>query len=526
MSSQPRIHLSIVQPPGYVHWMALLDQMRYFRFQFKRLGRQVSMAKNRLRHDAVNIVFGAHLGFDPALRSNHTCIFVNLEQLGSGGAPIAPSYLDLLSTSGVIDYDPANVGSYASVPEDVPLAPLQYAPYLNSGKAPALEDRPIDLLFVGSLNERRKSWIERVESTGRVVTCFDAPLYGEERDAYIRQAKAVLNVHFYDACRFEQARVSHCLSLGTPVISERTARTAVPAAFEDSVLWVQGDELEQFFAQDFGSPACLDAFRSGLERFSTCDPIGHYANILAFVEGYAAVHRQKSDKRVWTPNRVNLGSGKDYKPGWLNLDILDRTDPDLVLDLANSDLHLPLSAESVWGGPLLLEEDSVNLINANNVLEHVADLPNLMGNCLRLLKTGGEMHIEVPYEHAPSAWQDPTHIRAMNENSWVYYTEWFWYLGWYEHRFEMTQSCYLDAKLEPCGRATAHFMRLVLRKVVTTPNERILAQAMQPRIRLPEDDILPAQSAAHLNAQIGSLISAPVIGSTSASDPTPQMSIE
>ena len=68
----------------------------------------------------------------------------------------------------------------------------------------------------------------------------------------------------------------------------------------------------------------------------------------------------------------------------------------------------------------------------------------------------------MPYEHAPTAWQDPTHVRAMNENSWLYYTDWFWYLGWFEHRFAVHASTYLDAALKDCAREQAAFMKLVL----------------------------------------------------------------
>jgi SAM-dependent methyltransferase len=144
---------------------------------------------------------------------------------------------------------------------------------------------------------------------------------------------------------------------------------------------------------------------------------------------------------------------------------------------------------------VLLEADGADLIDANNVLEHVQDLPGLMTNCLRLLREGGEMRIEVPIEGARTAWQDPTHVRAMNENSWLYYTEWFWYLGWYAHRFEIAQSCYLDADLRACAREAAAFMRLVLRKVPTTLQERMVARTMQPDLRLPEDAV-PASDVA------------------------------
>lgn len=494
MSQLPAIHLSIVQPPGYVHSLGLVDPARYFRWQFRRLGADVTIAKNRLRHDAVNFVFGAHLGFDASLTKRHACVFVNLEQLGDGGASVSPDYRQLLARNAVVDYDAANVPAYAQDAGDVPLVPMWHAPYLAPNDPVPLEERPIDLLFFGSMNPRRRAFIERVESLGRTVAVFDTALYGEERDQYIRQAKAVLNCHFYESARFEQARVAHCLSLGTPVISERTPATHPHAVFEDCVIWLQNDdELGQFFGEDFGTPAYFDLARAALERFAAADPIEAYADALAFAAGFGGAHHERRPAGVWTPERINLGSGKDYKAGWLNLDVVARTEPDLLLDLA-APLALPQRFESPTVGPVQLEAGGVALIHANNVLEHVADLPALMTNCLALLAEGGEFHIEVPYERAPTAWQDPTHVRAMNENSWLYYTEWFWYLGWFEHRFVMSASCWLDAKLQPCGQENAAFMRVVLTKRATTLQERTTARTMRADFGGIAEDPLPEAS--------------------------------
>jgi hypothetical protein len=69
MKNAPAIHLAIIQPAGYVHSLGFLDQARYFRHMFRRQGAKVTMAKNRLREDAVNFVFGAHLAFPPTGRS-------------------------------------------------------------------------------------------------------------------------------------------------------------------------------------------------------------------------------------------------------------------------------------------------------------------------------------------------------------------------------------------------------------------------------------------------------------------------
>ena len=128
------------------------------------------------------------------------------------------------------------------------------------------------------------------------------------------------------------------------------------------------------------------------------------------------------------------------------------------------------------------------------------DLPQLMSNALELLAVGGEFEIEVPYEKALTAWQDPTHLRAMNENSWIYYTQWFWYLGWFTHRFDVAASTWLDPQLQPCAKDTAAFMRVCLRKVCTTAQERNLARTMRADFGGVDDDV-PAAALATLAAR-------------------------
>jgi SAM-dependent methyltransferase len=475
----PNVHIAIMQPVGYVHSLAFLDPARFIRHQLRRFGVEVTMAKNRLRSDAVNLVLGAHLGFPPEWRERHACLFVNLEQLGPGGAQVSADYLKLLKTSGVVDYDLANVGAYGADPADVPLIPFRHAPYLDkaAAEAPALEERPIDLLFFGSMNERRKRLIARIEACGLQVAMFDQPLYAEERDQYIRQAKAVLNCHFYESATFEQVRAFHCLSLGTPVISERCAQTRLDPAFEQAVTWFDDRSLEDFFSHTFGTPGFYQRSRQQLDGWKRYDPVDAYADLMAFAAGYFQGHAKSKPEEAWCPTQINLGSGKDYKAGWLNLDVIDRAEPDLVLDLGQPQ-QFPLQAKTRFGTDMVLEAGTVDKVYANNVLEHVPDLPCLMTNVLTLLKEGGEIEIEVPYEKALTAWQDPTHIRAMNENSWMYYVEWFWYLGWFEHRFEITHAEWLDLRLRACGKENAAFMRVKLRKVRTTPAERTAARTL------------------------------------------------
>jgi SAM-dependent methyltransferase len=491
MSHLPDIHLCVVQPVGYLHSLGLVDPARYFRYQLRRFGANVSMSKNRLRHDALNFVFGAHLGFDPALRQRYSCIFVNLEQLGEGGAAVTSGYRELLRSSAVVDYDADNVAAYAVDPADVPVVPMLYAPYLQPEQPIPLAERPIDLLFFGSMNPRRQAMIDRIEALGVQVAQFDSPLYGPERDAFIAQAKAVVNLHFYPSARFEQVRVAHCLSLGTPVISEHGVRAGSHPAFEDSVFWFDDTSLETFFARHFGTPQFIQEAGKALQAFRAVDPVEQYADLLAFAVGFRGGDRERQAPGVWRPTRIHIGSGRDYRQGWLNLDVLARAEPDLELDLAQPHVW-PLQAESRIAGPLELQAGQAEVIVANHVLEHVADLPCLMSNCLALLRTGGRMEIEVPYEHAPTAWQDPTHLRALNENSWIYYTDWFWYLGWFDHRFALRAFSYLDVNQREAPRERAALMRVVLEKVETTLRERMVARTMSAALTVPDDTLDPA----------------------------------
>jgi SAM-dependent methyltransferase len=483
----PVVHLCIVQPVGYPHSLGFLDQARFFRHQFRRLGAQVTLAKNRLRHGAINFVFGAHLGFDAELKDRYSCIFVNLEQLGCGGNPVAPEYLKLLGSSAVVDYDAANVVAYTTHTSDVPLVSFAHAPYLNAAHCPALEARPIGVLFFGSLNERRAKLLAEIEASGHKPV-IALGLYGPERDDAIRQAQAVFNCHFYDSARFEQARVFQCLSLGTPVVSERLDNTQPAPQFEDSVFWIHPGGVRDFFASRFVTASFFGEARQKLENFRAHDVAGQYADALAFAIGFQQIHSRGIDRAPWRPTHLNFGSGKDYKPRWLNLDILENAQPDVVLDLAKPHAF-PLRIDSATVGPVELHAGSVRVIYANNVLEHVPDLAQLMTNCLTLLAPGGQMVIEVPYERAPTAWQDPTHVRALNENSWIYYTDWFWYLGWFEWRFQVKQFVFLDAKLTQCTRESAQFMRVLLTKVATTLAEKMTARTMQPNFGGVPDDL-------------------------------------
>ncbi|WP_142235671.1 methyltransferase domain-containing protein [Allostella humosa] len=139
---------------------------------------------------------------------------------------------------------------------------------------------------------------------------------------------------------------------------------------------------------------------------------------------------------VATPTRLNIGSGRLWDEASINIDISPAAGPDILADLSRRDL-VGMRFATHRFGTVELAAGAFDHITASHVLEHVPDLVGLMTNCLALLQDGGIMAIAVPYDLSYGAWQDPTHLRGFNERSWLYYTEWFWQIGWTEARFDL-----------------------------------------------------------------------------------------
>jgi hypothetical protein len=68
-------------------------------------------------------------------------------------------------------------------------------------------------------------------------------------------------------------------------------------------------------------------------------------------------------------------------------------------------------------------DDSVQGANSNQLVEHIVDLVGFMGELWRVMKDGAEVTIQHPYQFNVRAWQDPTHVRCLNEISWFYFDQ-------------------------------------------------------------------------------------------------------
>ena len=436
-----RFQITLIRPEGFLHTEAFREVAETLQFGLRSLGHTARIEENVLDAAATNLILGSHL-LSPAdaLMLPLGSILYNLEQLG--GPSLPKQFYEVAMKHRVWDYSLKNIETWnvmkcAYPPVHVPLG---YVPELSRIKAQPAPD--IDVLFYGSLNERRIRIVKDLKDAGvKVHTAFG--VYGEERDKLIARSKIVLNVHFYKAKIFEIVRVSYLLANSKAVVSECCENTEIDADLADSVMSLPYDSLVegcQLLLQDEEKRRELET--RGFQCFSQRKE----SEILnkALQENTSAVIRPAETN---FPKKLNLGSGKDWREDHFNVDVDSYWEPDAVMDF-NHPLPIGKAVQTQRFGTIVLENNSFEEIITNDVLEHISSLTTAMHSCLNLLKVGGLFRICVPYDLSWGAWQDPTHVRAFNERSWLYYTDWFWYMGWTEARFDLVK---FDLKLSPVG---------------------------------------------------------------------------
>ena len=118
--------------------------------------------------------------------------------------------------------------------------------------------------------------------------------------------------------------------------------------------------------------------------------------------------------------KLNLGCGRKYLEGYINVDSALNLKKDLELDLETS--RFPY------------EDNTVDEIRAYDLLEHIKNLRHLLNECWRVLKPLGIFDIAVPdVLSAPHhAFSNPTHVRFFTADTFKYFYDYaeLGYQGW------------------------------------------------------------------------------------------------
>jgi len=107
--------------------------------------------------------------------------------------------------------------------------------------------------------------------------------------------------------------------------------------------------------------------------------------------------------------KIDLACGNNKVDGYIGVDKVKLDHVDIVHDL------------NIY--PYPFEDNSIDEMVCNHFIEHVADISKFIDECYRILKNKSKMIITAPYYTSIRAWQDPTHIRAISEATFLYFNK-------------------------------------------------------------------------------------------------------
>lgn len=207
------------KPEGYSHSHGFVEIAALLKCSLDSLGVPCDLQVNQLASDRTNILLGANLvTFTPELSA---CRYIpyQLEQIDPDSTWFTENMFDILRHAHQVwDYSTHNIAILARNGIEARHVSVGYHPKLERIPQPA--EKPIDVLFYGSINERRQGVLQRLADDPDIAAKILFGAYGQERDAYVAASKIVLNVHAFAAKVFETVRISYLLNNRCFVLAE------------------------------------------------------------------------------------------------------------------------------------------------------------------------------------------------------------------------------------------------------------------------------------------------------------------
>lgn len=110
--------------------------------------------------------------------------------------------------------------------------------------------------------------------------------------------------------------------------------------------------------------------------------------------------------------KLNIGCGRDYRQGWINIDISKDVEAEFHTDIRISALPV--------------DDEKAELVYISGVLEQIGsndELIFVMNQCWRVLKPGGQIVIVVPNAKHAIAHRDPMDIRKFTIPTFNYFID-------------------------------------------------------------------------------------------------------
>lgn len=122
-------------------------------------------------------------------------------------------------------------------------------------------------------------------------------------------------------------------------------------------------------------------------------------------------------------SKLNIGCGRDSRPGFVNLDSVAGPGVDVAFELgkrpSNEFDHL---------------REQFDYMLMSHVIEHIGNPLQAMETLWQWAKPDCILDVRCPYGSSDDAFEDPTHVRQYFTNSWVYFAQPFYFRADYGYR--------------------------------------------------------------------------------------------
>jgi len=251
-------NICIIQPDGYIHSMAFLELAEVINYSLIEIGHTSCISFNKIEHQARNIIIGVHLLDTKEIpQIPIDTIILNTEQIFSDQTNWNVNIFAWAKKFETWDYSDRNIIKFEEIgAPKVKLLNIGYQPELR--RILKSDTKEIDVLFYGSINDRRRKIINELSKSGvKIKAVFG--IYGKNRDELISKSKIILNLHHYKSEIFEIVRVFYLLTNSKAVVGEVNTTTSVDNHIKSGILPAKYEVLVSTCLELLASPSKIKA---------------------------------------------------------------------------------------------------------------------------------------------------------------------------------------------------------------------------------------------------------------------------
>jgi len=216
------VRVNIIRPNSDDHSDIFLEMAELLCFSIQELGHESTISLSQVYPNYLNIVIGVFYPHEFFELLPEGSVIINTEPLYERGDLVqwSDKLIHHANKYYIWDYSSGNVEKMAALDiKNVDLLRFGFQAELQRIPQYPDSERPIDVMFYGSSNERREKITDQITAKGLVFKTFFR-VYGAERDASIARSKMVINHHFNRNGVFEIVRLHYLLNNGVAIVPE------------------------------------------------------------------------------------------------------------------------------------------------------------------------------------------------------------------------------------------------------------------------------------------------------------------